>query len=73
MALLFMYIAKRLAKEGKILRGSSLQSEEAQRVWKGIPKKAGKHYTTQKIKTSSGIETYPALDFRSAKNAKRSA
>lgn len=70
---LYVYAAKRLAKEGKVLRGSSLQTEEAQNVWKKFPERVGKHYRTQKIKTSEGVKEYPVLDFRSAKKAKRSA
>jgi hypothetical protein len=68
---MYIYTARMLGKENKILRGSGLQSESAKGAWEGLTKDArlpvGK--MTQYWSKSDAPSVCPVLDFRANKAA----
>jgi hypothetical protein len=61
---LYVYTARMLAKEGKVLRGSGIQSGDAQKAWAGFKKKFPNNVSTITRKYSGQTHTDPILDFR---------
>jgi hypothetical protein len=63
-AALYVYTAKKLAQQGKILRGSGIQSGSAQTLWENFTKHFPENITTVKLSDRGKRKTAPALDFR---------
>lgn len=63
-ASLYVYTAKRLAKDGMVLRGSSVQSDEAKALWGKFKKKLPKQVSSIQLEIEEHKLTYHILDFR---------
>jgi len=62
---LYVYASKRLAQNGQVLRGSGVQSEDAQALWERFGKKFPKNVSTVELDYEGRKQTAPILDFRS--------
>lgn len=61
---LYVYVARRLAKENKVLKGSSIQSEDAQYAWMRFEKHFPDNVKTLRSTYHGQRVTAKALDFR---------
>jgi hypothetical protein len=63
-AALYIYTAQKLGAQGKVLRGSGLQSDSAQGLWKTFNKHFSKNVSKITLDYNGEKSTYPILDFR---------
>ena len=61
---LYVYTARMLGKENKVLRGSGLQSDDAQKVWDGFKKKFPNNVSKMNRDHYGEVLIDPILDFR---------
>lgn len=64
-AALYVYGARKLGQQGKVLRGSGLQSDEAQSLWGRFTKHFPHNVSSIKLASSGEPTIAPILDFRS--------
>lgn len=61
---LYVYTARMLGKQEKVLRGSGIQSPEAQKVWAGFKKKFPQQFKTIDMTWYEETSSVPYLDFK---------
>jgi len=61
---MYVYTARMLAKEGKALRGSGVQSDDAQGIWKRFKEKFPNNVSTMESTWRGQKHVRPVLDFR---------
>ena len=61
---MYVYAAKRLAVENRVLRGSGLQSPEAEALWNRISNNASENVVPVELTRYGNTDTYMTLDFR---------
>jgi hypothetical protein len=63
-AALYVYTARKLGEQGKVLRGSGIQSDDAQSLWGKFAKRFPNNVSNIELESRSGKTISPILDFR---------
>lgn len=61
---LYVYTARVLGERGQVLRGSGIQSDDAQSAWGRFASKIPTHVSKMKLEYHDDVKEYPILDFR---------
>lgn len=61
---LYVYTARVLGERGQVLRGSGIQSDDAQSAWGRFASKIPAHISKMKLEYHGEAREYPILDFR---------